>query len=41
VEKKDVVTRGNWKTMAEKPCAIGIEAFPTRGKLAEKMEKPA
>jgi hypothetical protein len=35
-----VVTPGKWKTMAEKPCAIGIERFPTRGKKAEKVEKP-
>jgi len=32
------VTRGNWKTMAEKPYAIGIEAFSNPWKKAEKME---
>jgi hypothetical protein len=35
-----VVTRGNWKTVPQKPYAIGIEPFSNRWKIAEKMEKP-
>jgi len=37
--KKDVVTRGNWKTMAEKPCAIDIEAFSKSWKIGGKDGK--
>jgi hypothetical protein len=34
-----VVTPGNWKTVAEKPYAIGIEPFSNRWKKAERLEK--
>jgi hypothetical protein len=33
-----VVTPGNWKTVPEKPCAIGIGRFPIDGKEAENLE---
>jgi hypothetical protein len=36
-----MVTPGNWKTMRERPDAIGIEAFSKPWKRSEKMEKPA
>jgi hypothetical protein len=35
------MTPGNWKTMAEKPYAIGIEPFSKPWKRAEKSGKPA
>jgi hypothetical protein len=35
------VTPGNWKTTAEKPYAIGIEAFSNPWKIAENSGKPA
>jgi hypothetical protein len=34
-----VVTPGNWKTVAEKPYAIGIEPFSNPWKRVEKPEK--
>jgi hypothetical protein len=40
VKKKDVVSPGNWKTMPEKPYAIGIEAFSNPWKKAGKDGKP-
>ena len=39
--KKNVVTPGNWKRMAQRPCAIAIEPFSNPWKKAEKLENPA
>jgi hypothetical protein len=33
-----VVTPGNWKTVPEKPCAIGIGPFSNQWKKAENLE---
>jgi hypothetical protein len=35
------VTPGNWKTVPEKPCAIGIEPFSNPWKNSGKDGKPA
>jgi hypothetical protein len=38
-EKNRAVSPGNWKTIPQKPCAIGIEPFSNAWKKAENAEK--